>query len=205
MTEAWASYERAGRIATTMDASFPEEHEVQGQAADVYRDLADFLNASGKPSDALAWHDKAITLAHRAVKADPSSAGPQAALADALRRRGITYHKCGRPVEAAADLRRAVGLLEGPTSPSVGDLYNLTSSLSVLSGLPTDAGSDGRATADAAMATLRGAVAAGWRDSARLTADPDLAPIRSRSDFQLLVMDLAFPADPFSRDTAADH
>jgi hypothetical protein len=169
------------------------------------RDLADVLNASGKSSDALAWHDKAINLARRAVEADPSSAGLKAALADALCRRGITYHKCGRPVEAAADLRGAVALLEGLTSPSVGDLYSLASSLSVLSCFGANAGSDGRPTADAAMATLRRAVAAGWRDSARLTADPNLAPIRSRPDFQLLVMDLAMPADPFSRDTAADR
>jgi tetratricopeptide (TPR) repeat protein len=199
MAEAWASYERAGRIATTMAASFPEEHEVQGQAADVYRDLADFLDASGKSSDAVAWRDKAMTLARRAVEADPSSAGPQPALADAFRRRGITYQKCGRHVEAVADLRRAISLLEGLTNPSVGDQYNLACTLSALSGVPTDAGSDTRAAADAAMATLRRAVAAGWRDLTRLIADPGLAPIRSRPDFQLLVMDLAFPADPFAR------
>jgi len=31
-----------------------------------------------------------------------------------------------------------------------------------------------------------------------LTEDPDLGPIRSRPDFQLLLRDMAFPADPFA-------
>ena len=49
------------------------------------------------------------------------------------------------------------------------------------------------------MVTLRRAVAAGWREAAWMMADPNLIPIRSRPDFQLLLMDLAFPADPFAR------
>jgi hypothetical protein len=32
-----------------------------------------------------------------------------------------------------------------------------------------------------------------------MAVDTDLDPIRSRSDFQLLLMDMAFPADPFVR------
>jgi hypothetical protein len=31
-----------------------------------------------------------------------------------------------------------------------------------------------------------------------LREDPDLGPIRSRPDFQLLLRDVAFPADPFT-------
>ena len=29
--------------------------------------------------------------------------------------------------------------------------------------------------------------------------DPDLDPVRSRPDFQMLFMDLAFPKEPFAR------
>ena len=43
------------------------------------------------------------------------------------------------------------------------------------------------------------AVAAGGGDVARATVDPDFVPIRSRHDFQGLLLDLAFPADPFAR------
>ena len=33
-----------------------------------------------------------------------------------------------------------------------------------------------------------------------LKTDPDFDSLRSRPDFQALLMDLAFPADPFSKD-----
>src|SRR5262249_2570680 len=112
------------------------------------------------------------------------------------------YRTCGRPVEAAADLRRAVGLMERLTRPGGGELYNLARSLSLLSDVAADPGSalsadDGRAAADGAMAVPRRVAATGWRDAAGMMADLELAPIRSRPDFRLLAMDLAFPDDPF--------
>ena len=50
--------------------------------------------------------------------------------------------------------------------------------------------------ADRAMAKLTKAVAAGYRDVATLRKEPALDPLRSRPDFQALMMDLAFPANP---------
>ena len=51
------------------------------------------------------------------------------------------------------------------------------------------------------METLRRAVAAGYRDNHWMRIDTDLDPIRPRLDFQLILLDLAFPLDPFtSRD-----
>jgi hypothetical protein len=47
------------------------------------------------------------------------------------------------------------------------------------------------------MVLLRRAVAAGFADIAHIRADPDLDPLRSRADFQTLLMDLAFPTNPF--------
>jgi hypothetical protein len=50
-----------------------------------------------------------------------------------------------------------------------------------------------------AMISLRSAIAAGWRDAASMKTDTDLVPIRSRPDFPALLLDAAFPADPFVR------
>jgi serine/threonine-protein kinase len=50
---------------------------------------------------------------------------------------------------------------------------------------------------DAAIETLRRAVAAGFRDARLLAEDAALASLRLRPDFQAIAMDLAFPADPF--------
>lgn len=52
---------------------------------------------------------------------------------------------------------------------------------------------------DRAVALLRRAVAMGFRDSSQLARDPDLDGIRDHPDFRLLMMDLAFPPDPFPR------
>ncbi len=50
---------------------------------------------------------------------------------------------------------------------------------------------------DKAMATLQQTVAAGFRDAAKLRDEADFVPLRVRPDFQLLIMDLAMPDDPF--------
>jgi eukaryotic-like serine/threonine-protein kinase len=83
-------------------------------------------------------------------------------------------------------------------------LYNRACAESLLSAAAAEAGSgltdaEGRAAADKAMDTLRRCVAAGWRDAGYMLLDTALTPIRSRPDFQSLVMDLGFPADPFAR------
>ena len=53
--------------------------------------------------------------------------------------------------------------------------------------------------ADRAMDNLRRAAAMGYRSAAAYRYEPALAPLRGRDDFRLLLLDLAFPADPFAR------
>ncbi len=49
------------------------------------------------------------------------------------------------------------------------------------------------------MALVRRAVRAGYSEYTWIRqGDPDLKPIRSLPDFQPLILDLAFPADPFA-------
>jgi tetratricopeptide (TPR) repeat protein len=49
-----------------------------------------------------------------------------------------------------------------------------------------------------AVASLRMALDRGYRNPGLIRTDPDLDSLRSRPDFQLLMMDLAFPAEPFA-------
>jgi hypothetical protein len=89
------------------------------------------------------------------------------------------------------------------SSRNPGDLYNLSCSHANLSSFAAEPASgmtaaEGRDEADRAMACLRQAVAGGYRRLAVLQTDTDLDPLRSRLDFQLLLMDLAFPAEPFA-------
>jgi eukaryotic-like serine/threonine-protein kinase len=56
-----------------------------------------------------------------------------------------------------------------------------------------------RGFADHAMVALAEASRKGDHDIRRYRSDPDLALLRVRDDFNHLMMDLAFPADPFAR------
>ena len=47
-----------------------------------------------------------------------------------------------------------------------------------------------------ALATLRQAIAAGWKDFAHVRKDPDLAPLRDREEFKKIVTELAQQAPP---------
>jgi hypothetical protein len=51
---------------------------------------------------------------------------------------------------------------------------------------------------DRAAALLQTAVAKGFRGVARIARDPDLFGLMWRPDIQLLMMDLAFPDEPFA-------
>jgi serine/threonine-protein kinase len=100
-----------------------------------------------------------------------------------------------RPDEARLPLDRARAIYERqPPEPST--LLNLACVNSILSALA--GGDDGRAYADRAMAALRRSVKAGFLDVQKLRSDPDLDALRSRSDFQMLLLDAAFPRDPFA-------
>jgi eukaryotic-like serine/threonine-protein kinase len=58
---------------------------------------------------------------------------------------------------------------------------------------------NGESEADKAIALLRRAVLNGYRGAVAFATEAALDPLRERSDFRLLMMDLAMPADPFAR------
>ena len=56
---------------------------------------------------------------------------------------------------------------------------------------------DAEIEAGKAMRLLRRALAEGYRDTAGMASEVALDPLRTRPEVQLLMLDLAFPADPF--------
>lgn len=54
-------------------------------------------------------------------------------------------------------------------------------------------------SAEAAMMALKKALGAGYKDIDQMRSDPDLDPLRSRSEFQDMIDDLAFPLHPFTQ------
>ena len=51
---------------------------------------------------------------------------------------------------------------------------------------------------DTAIAALSRAAGMGYRDVHAWRTDSALEPLRSRDDFRLLMMEVAFPAEPFA-------
>ena len=124
-------------------------------------------------------------------------------LAYSLRRRGLVRRETGDPAGAAADARRALGLYDGLPSRSGEEWFETTCCHAALAGL---AGRDGSGVpaaaaaseAEMAMALLSKAVTMGYRNADAYRTESALDPLRTRPDFQLLMMDLAFPTEPFA-------
>jgi hypothetical protein len=109
----------------------------------------------------------------------------------------------GRLAEAADAFRQAVANWERLPSILPGDHYNAACTYALLAGLAGRPGSglsaaSGRGDADRAMTWLHKAVGLGFRSVGWMRIDPDLEAVRARPDFQLLVLDLGMPDDPFA-------
>ncbi len=198
--QALASREPAVAIATKLANAGLDDLGIQSELTGAYLDIADLLNTTGTPSEALSWHDKVMAIHRRLAQAELSRWRYN--LANSLRLRGITLHQCGRPADAVSDFREAIKLLEGAPGPTAVDIYDLACCESLLSGIASEAGSgltaaDGEAEAVKAIDCLRWAFAAGWKQLDHMRVDTDLDPIRSRRDYQMLILDYGFPTNPF--------
>ena len=159
---------------------------------------------SANPKRALESCEKARAIREALVLANPSLVSYRSDLAVTLGGIGAMHHAAGRFSAAAAAFGRAIELLDGLSSPDPEDLYNLACYHSRLAGIAGTAGSGfaadrAHSEADRAMDYLRRAVATGFRMRPLMAIDHDLDPLRSHVDFQNLIMDVNFPADPFAR------
>jgi serine/threonine-protein kinase len=114
---------------------------------------------------------------------------------------GKAHLKAGSLREALATLRKAVALLENSDDDVA--LYNMACTLALAStiAIPADRPSTvdhRRRDADRAVATIRREIELGFKNTNVLKNDPDLESLRKRPDFQALLMDLTFPANPFA-------
>jgi eukaryotic-like serine/threonine-protein kinase len=104
-----------------------------------------------------------------------------------------THRELGRTDESLKAARELATLARGKPS----ELYNAACALASI--IPRAEENARQALAVEAVGTLREAIAAGWKDAAEARRDQELDSLRGRDDFRLLLLDLAFPADPFAR------
>jgi hypothetical protein len=133
----------------------------------------------------------------------PEVADYRADLAFTLAGLGRALHRAGRSALAVEPTQRAIALLEAIPTLTIDSRFDLARDHALLasigeaphSGLPT--GAAGTAVAQA-MAALRRAVAAGYRNADTLRAEADLAVLRDLPELRLLLLDVAFPRHPLA-------
>jgi eukaryotic-like serine/threonine-protein kinase len=161
---------------------------------------------TGEPAEARACYERALAILTRLLDAQPTLADQlQIFLVFGWKGLGATQQAVGRPADAVASWRRAVATDERARSALGENLYYLAGCHARLGGIAGVAGSgrpaaEGPVELDRAMAVLRRAVDAGYRDVSWMNRDPELDPLRGRPDFRAMMADLAFPDQPFSID-----
>jgi len=176
-----------------------------GQALAICRKLADenptvteFRRSLANTHTSMGW-----TLMEIGRKDHPEDPSYRLGMGESLLRHGQGRRGEGDLAGAAADWRRADALLEAVAAPPPESVFFHAcchSSLSWAAGQPGSGVSASEADAEAAraLALLRRAAALGYRDPATYRNETALDPLRARPDFQLLMMDLAMPPDPFA-------
>jgi tetratricopeptide (TPR) repeat protein len=197
-TEALRSYERSREsYQQVADANPFDTRAVSGLGARYYN-IGELQRETGRPVEALRSFERAREIFQRLADDNLTTSDYQVRLSQCHFEIGLLLQSTGRMDEARRSLEKCLDILDKSEHPSADDLYNKACLLARISALSGPGGGDG-ATVDRAMQTLREAIASGFRNRDHMAKDGDLDPLRSRPDFQLLMIDLAFPADPFAR------
>jgi serine/threonine-protein kinase len=165
--------------------------------------LGDVVRSLGRPSEAESLYGREIAVREPLVRENPTDPEQRYWLVQAIRRRGPARRDLNDPAGAAADTRRALALCDGLRPLSGRDLFETAcchAALAGLAGRPASGVSAAEAEIEAAraMESLVRAVAAGYRNANEIRIESALDPLRSRHDFRLLMMDLAFPTESFA-------
>jgi eukaryotic-like serine/threonine-protein kinase len=171
--------------------------------ANCQTNTANLLRRSGKLAEALAACERARALREPLVRAQPQVLYFHSGLSETYLRLGQVQFDMGNLDAAGAVWKRACAELDQTTSLDPEETFTYASCHSGLAGLAHRPGS-GVSAAEAAdrsekaMGLLRRAVALGYRIPGAYRTESALDPLRDRPDFQLLLLDVAFPAEPFA-------
>jgi serine/threonine-protein kinase len=203
---AQASLELARTILQKLAEANPAVTRFEGDLAQDLQVIGSIEDQTGHPDQALASYERAMGILQKVADLNPTLTVFQNRLAMSHSYVGLARKRGGRPAEAADEFKKSVAIMERLSSlqPDGYNLYNLACFRSLLSGIAAEPGSgltpdEVTRLGGQAVLALRQAVAAGFHDVAFMRKDTDLDPLRKRADFQLLLLDLAFPEMPISR------
>jgi eukaryotic-like serine/threonine-protein kinase len=182
----------------------PKLREIQRELVGCRNLLSDLLRRNHRPAEARDGYDLALAIGEPLAREHRGNSWYQSGSAFSLRGRGLAHLDLGDLAPATADTRRALQLWDGPPM-RIGEYWFETAcchaTLAALAGREGSGVSAGEARVEAekAMAILKQAVSEGYRDFAAYRTETALDVLCGRADFQLLMLDLTFPSDPFAR------
>jgi eukaryotic-like serine/threonine-protein kinase len=204
LDEAMRSFQSALLIYQKLADENPSMTEFRSNLAVSHTKLADILRTLGQTNKAGEDYNRAIAIREKLVRTNPDLTENVSGLGSCLRRLGLVRLAADDTAMAVVDTRRAVALYEGLPSRSGEEWYELACCHATIAGAAGRDGSgisagDGEAEANKTMELLSRAVAEGYHNANVMARETALDDLRGRPDFQLMMMDLAFPARPFAR------
>ena len=201
--DAEAEYRRSLAIYRKLAEDDPRAPSHRDDAASLEGELSVVLRRLGRAAEARELCERAVVAREALVREDPASERHRRMLAQHHLDRGLARRALGDVAGAAADARRAATLEDALPTRDGQSWFTAACAHAAVAGLAGRPGSgvpadDAAGEADAAMARLHSAVAKGYRDPDAYRNEDALDPLHCRDDFQLLMMDLAMPSDPFA-------
>jgi eukaryotic-like serine/threonine-protein kinase len=201
--EALASHQAALAIRSALAGAQPAVTQFQKDLANGLNETGDALRVLGSTGDAQKSYERAREILKGLIEKNPDITENQVFLVQCLRGLGATERGAGRTANAVSTWRQAIAIGERLESSDGEPLYYLAGCHAQLGRVASAPGAEisaqeGKSELDRAMDTLRRAVAAGYHPVKWMRRDPDLGPLRDREDFELLIEDLEFPAEPFA-------
>jgi tetratricopeptide (TPR) repeat protein len=207
LPEALATLREALALTEEQVREHPGEAMLESGIAHFCNELGLVLSDLGRADEALQVLGRAVPINAKITRQYPSILALQLRGAYIHNRIGRLHRAAGRNVEAIRSFEQALSLLDVAMEARWTTLYQqaCTQSLwcQLISLVRSDLSDEERAKrdryADRAIAALRSLIDGGFRSAELIASDTDFEFVRSREDFQLLMMDLAFPAEPFAR------
>jgi serine/threonine-protein kinase len=170
--------------------------------ARAHRDTGQALVRGSHPSEALRHLQEARGIDEALATASPGEHRFQAMLATDLLGLGQCYRMLGQAEAASDAMRQAISTFSAIPTPSSIVRYDFACARAALAALANDPRSgvsaiEAQVQADMALSLLRRALVPGNVYPGRLRTEPLFDSLRSRPDFQPLLLDAVFPGWPF--------
>jgi serine/threonine-protein kinase len=201
-SEAEAAYREAMAILQKLSDDNPNVSDYRRHLANFAQNLSIPLRRLGRTDEARQLCKRAVATLVDLVRENPELAEYRDCLAETYLNRGMARRALGDAAGAAADLREALALFESLPSRWSERWFLSGCAHAALAGLAGRAGSgvsaaEATSAAETAVAELRDAIAEGYRNPDAYRCEDALDPIRNLPAFRGLIIDLAFPNDPF--------